>query len=364
MRSFELLKVDTHVSKWVAPREIKFLVPKFKIMGRFLLPKGGFMTKLSLLETEIGIKEIKDFFERSLAENLDLLRVSAPLFVTKESGINDNLNGVERPVGFDIRSIGKEVEIVQSLAKWKRVALKRYGFREGKGLYTDMNAIRRDEDLDAIHSVYVDQWDWERIIRKDERTIETLMDAVQKIYSAILATEQYIGASFAKLDFFLPEKIHFITSEDLLQQYPEKSPKEREHEITKQYGAVFIIGIGDELSDGKRHDGRSPDYDDWSLNGDILLWYPVLDRAIEISSMGIRVAEDSLLAQLKKVGCEERLKYPYHQDVLNQNLPYTIGGGIGQSRLCMMLLEKKHIGEVQASVWAEDTLEEKDLELL
>ena len=312
---------------------------------------------MTIKETEIAIKKIKDYFEKTLAEKLNLTRVSAPLFVTAESGLNDTLNGVERPVSFDIKAITQsDVQIVQSLAKWKRVALKRYDFKPGEGLYTDMNAIRRDEELDPLHSVYVDQWDWELLIEKEERNEEKLHSIVKKIFSVFKDTENFVISEFKSLKSFLPDDIFFITSEELLQLYPNLSEKQREDEIAKKYGAVFINKIGDFLSNGKKHDGRAPDYDDWSLNGDILFWYPVLNRAIELSSMGIRVDEKSLVEQLKKSNCEERLQLPYHSDIVNKKLPYTLGGGIGQSRICMFFLGKSHIGEVQSSVWDDETI--------
>lgn len=313
--------------------------------------KKPYHSPLSILETEIAIKQVKDFFEHQLAEALHLTRVSAPLFVTPESGLNDNLNGVERPVAFDVKTIGKDVEIVQSLAKWKRMALHRYGFQPNEGLYTDMNAIRRDEDLDQIHSIYVDQWDWEKIIVKDDRTEIKLRDIVTRIYGVFKATEAHVHALYSMIQSTLPEDIFFITSEELLTMYPTLTPKERETAITKDKGAVFLMQIGHELSHGEPHDGRAPDYDDWSLNGDIIFWNPVLESAFELSSMGIRVDEEVLLAQLDKAGCRDRLEFPFHQMVASKELPYTVGGGIGQSRMCMYFLQKAHIGEVQSSVW-------------
>ncbi len=333
-----------------------------------LIVPQSYNSKLNIRETEVAIKQIKDFFETSLAKNLNLTRVSAPLFVMPQSGMNDNLNGVERPVTFDVKGIQfKEVEIVHSLAKWKRVALKRYNFSIGEGLYTDMNAIRRDEDLDNLHSIYVDQWDWEIIIPKTDRTMEKLKEVVTKIYSVLKETESFILKLYPNLEAFLPEEITFITSEELLNMYPDLSPKQRESEITKKHKAVFLSKIGDLLSNGEKHDGRAPDYDDWSLNGDILIWYPLLDMALEISSMGIRVDEDALKSQLEKANCLERTSLPFHQDLLNQKLPYTMGGGIGQSRLCMLYLLKAHIGEVQASIWSDDmilTCEKSGIHLL
>lgn len=314
-----------------------------------------------IIETEIRIKFIKDVFERELAQNLNLTRVSAPLFVFPESGLNDNLNGVERPVCFDIADIGRNVEVVHSLAKWKRMALARYGFSEGEGLYTDMNAIRRDESLDALHSVYVDQWDWEKIISPEERTAETLKSAVLSIYSALLSTEKALCERFGTVPV-LPKEIGFMTTTELEDEFPELSPREREDAAAKRFGAVFLMQIGAPLKNGKPHDGRAPDYDDWSLNGDILLWDEVLSRAFEISSMGIRVDAESLRRQLSAAGCEERAALPFHKALLSGKLPQTMGGGIGQSRICMFLLGKRHIGEVQASVWSDSMLEECEKE--
>lgn len=329
-----------------------------KSLEKSLIIPKGYDPKLDLLETEIGIKKIKDYFERTLAEKLDLTRVSAPLFVRPESGLNDNLNGVERPVKFDVLGIeGKDVEIVHSLAKWKRMALGMYGFQTGKGLYTDMNAIRRDEDLDNLHSVYVDQWDWEKIIDKKDRTVEKLKDIVKKIYGAFKETEAYIEGEYPQIKGFLPDEISFITTQELEDMYPELTPKEREDAIAKDKGAVFLMQIGKDLKSGTKHDGRAPDYDDWELNGDIIFWYPVLEMAFELSSMGIRVDEESLEKQLKLADCEERRELKYHRDLLEKKLPYTVGGGIGQSRMCMFFLQKAHIGEVQAAVWSEEMIE-------
>ncbi len=317
-----------------------------------LLTPAGYSSALSIRETEIAIKLVKDYFERVLAEELNLTRVSAPLFVRPESGLNDNLNGVERPVSFGIKEQGdKEVEIVHSLAKWKRQALKRYGFHSGEGLYTDMNAIRRDEDTDNIHSIFVDQWDWEKIISKEERNPETLKATVQKVYTALKRTESYIASQYNYIQEFLPAEISFITSQELEDMYPDCTPKEREYKIAKLKGAIFIMQIGDKLASGEKHDGRAPDYDDWKLNGDIIVYYPVLDIALELSSMGIRVDEVSLKEQLDKAGCPERAELPFQKAILDKELPYTIGGGIGQSRICMFYLRKAHIGEVQASIW-------------
>ncbi|MGE5629468.1 MAG: aspartate--ammonia ligase [Caulobacteraceae bacterium] len=314
---------------------------------------------LGIRETEVAIKAIKDYFEAALAKKLNLTRVSAPLFVRKDTGLNDNLNGVERPVSFDALTIGeKELEIVQSLAKWKRIALKRYGFAPGEGLYTDMNAIRRDEALDSLHSIYVDQWDWEKIIRKEDRTEKTLKEIVRSIYSVFLDTEKYVYKLYPQYKPALPEKIFFITTQELEDMYPGKTPKERENLITKDKGAVFIMKIGAPLESGIRHDGRAPDYDDWALNGDIVFWNPTLQCAFELSSMGIRVDEKSLLHQLEVSGCSDRKVLPFHSALLNGELPYTVGGGIGQSRICMYFLRKAHIGEVQSSIWPDEMLEE------
>lgn len=304
---------------------------------------------------EIAIKLTKDTFERKLARHLNLTRVSAPLFVEKNSGLNDELNGFERSVAFDIKETGNNAEIVHSLAKWKRKALRDYGFKLNTGLYTDMNAIRRDEELSNIHSIYVDQWDWEKIITKEDRRLEVFKNHVSKIMKALKETEEVVCDAFIHLEKFVEEKITFITSQELLDLYPNLTPKEREYEITKQYKSVCIMQIGQKLSDGSIHDGRAADYDDWQLNGDILIYYPVLDIALEISSMGIRVDEHSLIVQLEERGQSDRLAYPYHQALINKKLPYTIGGGIGQSRICLLLLNRVHIGEVQASIWDEKT---------
>lgn len=318
----------------------------------------GYKSTLSLLETEIAIKYIKDTFEKELAKALKLTRVSAPLFVFPETGLNDNLNGVERAVRFDVLDLKKDVEIVQSLAKWKRMALAKYGFKSETGLYTDMNAIRRDEVLDAIHSVYVDQWDWEKIITEKERTITYLKKTVKKIYGAVKKVEKAIATKYPEIPVKLPEEIVFVSTSELEKEYPDLSRKEREDAVAKKYGAVFIYRIGWNLKDGKPHDGRAADYDDWKLNGDMLLWYEKLGRAFEISSMGVRVDASSLIKQLRFKNETEKLDNPYCQDVINGRLPLTIGGGIGQSRLCMFFLEKDHIGEVQASVWSDKMIEE------
>ncbi len=324
-------------------------------------------SSLSLIETEVAIKFIKDTFEKELAKALKLTRVSAPLFVFPESGLNDNLNGFERAVRFDILDLKKEVEIVQSLAKWKRMALAKYGFEVNTGLYTDMNAIRRDETLDAIHSVYVDQWDWEKIITREERKYSYLKKTVKSIYNALKKLAKKVNEKYPSIVHNLPKEITFITSKELEKLYPTLTRKERETAITKEKGAVFISQIGWNLSDGKPHDGRAADYDDWKLNGDILVWDEPLGIALEISSMGIRVDEKSLVKQLKFKKELSKIENPYCQDVINGNLPLTIGGGIGQSRLCLYFLNKMHIGEVQASVWGEEAVkdyEKKGIKLL
>ena len=325
-------------------------------MGAIFIPEG-YKSPQSIKETEIAIKEVKDYFERALADALKLTRVSAPLFVTPESGLNDNLNGVERPVTFDIRDGGQQVEIVHSLAKWKRKALAEYNFQPGEGLYTDMTAIRRDEETDNIHSIYVDQWDWEKIIDKSERNVETLKETVFRIYMAMKQTEYYLCGKYHYMDPFLPNEISFITTQELEDLYPGKTAKERENLIAREKGAVFLMQIGDKLRSGEKHDGRAPDYDDWKLNGDILVYYPVLDMSLELSSMGIRVDEKALAYQLKAAGCEDRAVLPFQKSVLEGKLPYTIGGGIGQSRICMFFLQRAHIGEVQSSIWPQDVLE-------
>ena len=344
-------------------------------MSQIVIPEG-YRPLLNLKETQIAIKQVKDFFQRELAAELNLKRVSAPLFVSPESGLNDNLNGVERPVSFGVKEQDdKPFEIVHSLAKWKRLALKRYNFNAGEGLYTDMNAIRRDEDTDNIHSIFVDQWDWEKIIPEDARNEQTLRETVKAVYEALRVTEKYIANKYDyvetvkavyealrvtekyianKYDYvecFLPEEITFVTTQELVDLYPGLSAKEREYEIVKKYGAVFLMQIGDILSNGEKHDGRAPDYDDWKLNGDILVYYPVLDIALELSSMGIRVNAESLAEQLKKAGCEERAELPFQKSL-------TIGGGIGQSRICMFFLRKAHIGEIQVSVWPQEIYDE------
>jgi len=324
-----------------------------------LITPDHYTSPLTIRETEVAIKEVKDHFERALAKSLHLTRVSAPLFVKPESGLNDNLNGVERPVSFGIREQeDAPAEIVHSLAKWKRYALKRYDFHSGEGLYTDMSAIRRDEDTDNIHSIYVDQWDWEKVISKEERNTETLHYTVRKVYSALKETEEFMSRRYNYIEPFLPDEITFITSQELEDIYPGTDAKEREYRIARAKGAVFISQIGKVLASGEKHDGRAPDYDDWELNGDIIVYYPVLDIALELSSMGIRVDEEALRRQLKAAGCEERAQLEFQRALLDGQLPYTIGGGIGQSRICMLYLRKAHIGEVQSSIWPKEMLEE------
>ena len=309
----------------------------------------------SVEDTEKAIKAVKDMFQVNLSAQLALLRVTAPMVVLSGTGINDDLNGIERPVSFPVRDMGEQrAEVVHSLAKWKRLKLYELGLPPGRGIYTDMNALRPDEDLDNIHSIYVDQWDWERVINKEDRNLDFLKKIVRRIYEAIKVTENKIYVEFPQITPILPEDIFFITAEDLLQRYPGKTPKEREDLITKEYGAVFIIGIGGKLSDGSLHDGRAADYDDWSLNGDLLLWNPVLSHAFEISSMGIRVDEEALRRQLRERSQQNKESLLFHRMLLEGKLPYTIGGGIGQSRLCMFLLRKAHIGEIQASIWPQE----------
>ena len=319
----------------------------------FFIPEG-YAPAIDLRETQKAIKTVKDFFQKELTKQLNLTRVSAPLFVTPESGLNDNLNGVERPVSFDVKETGGQAEIVQSLAKWKRFALKQYGFGPGEGLYTDMNAIRRDEETDNIHSIYVDQWDWEKVITREERNRETLEHTVTSVYKALKITEDYMAYEYDYIGHVLPERITFLTSQELEDRFPSLSPKEREYEAAKEYGAVFIEQIGGNLKSGKPHDGRAPDYDDWQLNGDIIVYYPVLDIALELSSIGIRVDEAALKRQLALAGCEERAGLAFQKALLSGELPCTIGGGIGQSRICMFYLRKAHIGEIQASLWPDD----------
>lgn len=329
-------------------------------MGEIMIPQG-YESALNLHETQVAIKTVKDFFQQELIKRLNLLRVTAPLFVRPETGLNDNLNGVERPVSFDIRDPEHTcAEIVHSLAKWKRYALQKYGFGPGEGLYTDMNAIRRDEDTDNIHSVYVDQWDWEKIITPEERCEETLRSTVKSIYKALKHTEKYMSIQYDYIDEILPKDIFFVTAQELEDRYPDLAPKEREYEIAREKGAVFLMQIGGKLASGEPHDGRAPDYDDWKLNGDIIVYYPVLDIALELSSMGIRVDEKSLRTQLEISGCQERAELPFQKAVLENQLPLTIGGGIGQSRICMFFLRKAHIGEVQCSIWPKEALEVTD----
>lgn len=330
-----------------------------------IIPKK-YTLKLLPETTEVAIQHIKDSFQRHLSKTLNLRRVTAPLFVLSGTGINDDLNGVERPVSFPIEAIGgRQAEVVHSLAKWKRMKLGAYDIAPGYGLYTDMNAIRTFEDLDNLHSLYVDQWDWEKSIREEDRNLDYLKDTVRKIYGAVKAVEAEIYERFPHITPWLPEEVTFIHAQELLDRYPELTPKERENEAAKEYGAVFIIGIGGDLSNGEPHDGRAPDYDDWitpnsdgyrGLNGDLILWNPVLQSGFELTSMGIRVSPESLKAQLKERGCEERERYDFHKSLLAGELPYSIGGGIGQSRLCMYLLQKAHIGEVQASIWPESQI--------
>lgn len=327
-------------------------------MSKLIKPKN-YAPTIPPMETQRAIKKIKDYFQQELAYGLNLRRVSAPLFVAPETGLNDNLNGVERRVSFTILDMDeKTVEIVQSLAKWKRMALGKYGIKPGHGIYTDMNAIRRDEELDNIHSLYVDQWDWEKVITKEQRTTEYLHETVTTIYNAVKNLGDYVNRLYRDIQTELPNEIYFITSQELEDLYPDKTPKERENLITKAHGAVFIEKIGGTLRSGEKHDGRSPDYDDWELNGDILLWNEVLEIAFEITSMGIRVDSDAMERQLKLAGAEDRKSLSFQSAVLNGELPLSIGGGIGQSRLCMFFLRKAHIGEVQVSVWPNEMDEE------
>ncbi|MBR7008190.1 MAG: aspartate--ammonia ligase [Ruminococcus sp.] len=327
-------------------------------MSRELYIPKGYKSKLTLRETQHAIKYIKDVFQQALAFALTLDRVTAPLIVRKGSGINDDLNGVERKVEFTIKEIDDgEAEIVQSLAKWKRMALYRYGYNAGEGIYTDMNAIRRDDDTDNIHSVFVDQWDWEKVITREQRNVEFLKETVRSIVKAVIYTKRKVSLRYPVLTGKICEDVFFITTQELEDMYPDKTPKERERLIVKEHGTVFLMQIGGELKSGIKHDGRAPDYDDWSLNGDILIWNEVLDNAFEISSMGIRVDEKSLEKQLEICGAQGRMKYDYHKMIADGTLPLTIGGGIGQSRLCMLLLEKAHIGEVQASIWSDEMTE-------
>lgn len=322
------------------------------------IPKD-YQSELNLHDTQIAIKTVKDFFQNLLSLRLNLSRVSAPLFVDPDSGLNDNLNGVERPVAFTVKEQNEKcAEVVHSLAKWKRYALQKYGFSTGEGLYTDMNAIRRDEDTDNIHSIFVDQWDWEKIIEKEERNLKTLQDTVRTVYKCLRKTEKYMAIQYDYIEEILPHDIFFLTTQELEDMFPNRTPKEREYLITKEKGAVCLMQIGDLLASGEKHDGRAPDYDDWALNADILVYYPVLDIALELSSMGIRVDKAALLSQLEKAGCPQRSDLPFQRAILNEELPYTIGGGIGQSRICMFFLRKAHIGEVQCSLWPDHVMEE------
>ena len=327
-------------------------------MEHLKIPEG-YSSPLTIRETEVAIKEVKDHFERALAKSLHLTRVSAPLFVLPQSGMNDNLNGIERPVSFGIKEQDDAcAEIVHSLAKWKRYALKKYGFHSGEGLYTDMTAIRRDEDTDNIHSLYVDQWDWEKVITEEDRNFDYLKTTVKRIVESICNTLDEVKYQYEHLHTELCREVSFITSQELEDMYPDLTPKERENAYAREKKTIFIMQIGDLLKSGERHDGRAPDYDDWQLNGDLLFWHEPLQCALEVSSMGIRVDAKSLDEQLTKAGCDERRKLPFHQLLLSNRLPLTIGGGIGQSRICMLLLQKAHVGEVQASVWDKETLQQ------
>ena len=334
-------------------------------MSKVFIPQN-YKSHLSLRQTQYAIKKVKDFFEKDLSIQLNLIRVSAPLYVASNSGLNDDLNGVERAVRFDLLS-GTELEIVHSLAKWKRFALKEYDFEVGEGLYTDMNAIRRDEETDNIHPMFVDQWDWEKIITRDMRTEQVLRETVNCIYQSLRHTENYIVNEYSFIGRLLPEHITFITTQELEDRWPDKTAKEREYAAAKEYGAIFLMQIGGKLKSGQIHDGRAPDYDDWNLNGDIIVYYPILDIALELSSMGIRVDEETFRRQLAERGCSGRETLPFHKALLNGELPYTIGGGIGQSRMCMFFLRKAHIGEVQSSYWSQEDIqicEEKGVHLL
>ena len=332
-----------------------------------IIPKN-YVSPYGIMDTERAIKLIKDTFETTLARALHLTRISAPLFVKRATGLNDDLNGVERPVSFEMKDAeGQTIEIIHSLAKWKRLALKRYGISLHEGIYTDMNAIRRDETLDNAHSIYVDQWDWEKVIAPTDRTLAYLQQTVNQLYNAFLETEAALVAHYPKCKAFLPKEVTFISSQELEDRYPTLSPQKREEVFAKEKGAIFITQIGKTLRSGKKHDNRAPDYDDWELNGDLILWNPVLDSALELSSMGIRVDEKSLAHQLEVANAEHRKSLDYHQMLLRGELPLTIGGGIGQSRICMLLMQKAHIGEVQASIWTDDMLqlcEENGIQLL
>lgn len=323
-------------------------------MNTVIIPKK-YTEKLDIYQTQLAIGMLRQIFQKHLAKNLNLKRVTAPLFVSPETGLNDNLNGVERAVRFDIKATGTDAEVVHSLAKWKRMALHDYKFSAGCGLFTDMNAIRRDEDLDNYHSIYVDQWDWEKVITKQERNLDYLKQTIHDIIDAVADTCDEVKKEFPTITTEIERNVTFITTQELEDKYPDLTAKEREHAITREYKTVALLCIGDVLASGKKHDGRAPDYDDWSLNADILLWDEVADRSIEISSMGIRVDKDALESQLKKANCEDRRELKFHQMLLNNELPQTIGGGIGQSRLCLLLLQKAHIGQVQVSIWDEET---------
>ena len=325
-------------------------------MSKLFIPEN-YESKMDVYRTQKAISFIKQTFQARLAAGLNLKRVSAPLFVTEASGLNDNLNGTERPVTFDVPAVGESAQVVHSLAKWKRLALHEYHFYVGNGLYTDMNAIRRDEELDNIHSIYVDQWDWERVITREERTLDYLISVVQKIVNVICDTSELLKVDFPECEVTLNRKMFAITTSELEDMYPDLTPKERENAITKEHGTVLLMQIGGKLKNGKPHDGRAPDYDDWALNGDILFYNEVLGHAFEISSMGIRVDAESLDRQLTERGCEDRRELPFHKKLLNNELPLTIGGGIGQSRLCMLMMGSAHIGEVQSSIWDKDTIE-------
>ena len=335
--------------------------------GKLLVPEG-YESPLSLMESQRAIKKIKDYFQQELAYGLKLRRVSAPLFVDPKTGLNDNLNGVERRVSFTLKDMDElEVEVVQSLAKWKRMALGKYGVEPGNGIYTDMNALRRDEELDNLHSIYVDQWDWEKVINKEDRNEDYLRETVITIYDGIKNLGDYVNRLYRDVRTEIPNEITFITTQELEDRYPDLTPKEREDKAAEEYGAIFLMNIGGALKSGKKHDGRSPDYDDWELNGDIILWNELLERSFEISSMGIRVDAEAMARQLELAGCMERAELPYQKAILNDELPYTIGGGIGQSRLCMYFLRKAHIGEVQVSVWPDEHVkicEENNIHLL
>ncbi len=322
-----------------------------------LIYPEGYVSKLSRRDTQRAIKTVKDTFQVKLAKALNLDRVTAPIMVTKASGINDDLNGVERKVHFTMKNIDGEAEVVQSLAKWKRRALYRYGYEAGEGIYTDMNAIRRDDDTDNLHSLFVDQWDWCRVITREERNVEFLKDIVRKIVGVIAETNAAVQAQYPVLNYQLADEVFFITTQELADLYPALTAKERENAIVKEHGTVFLMQIGGRLRDGEKHDGRAPDYDDWALNGDILVWNEVLGCAFELSSMGIRVDAESLHRQLAAEGCLEREQFAFHKGILDGTLPLTIGGGIGQSRLCMLLLQKAHIGEVQCAIWSDEMRE-------